>query len=283
MNPENLYHNPLERQIVTLRSFKEVVYQLALPIETIRSGDKVLSVGEGLSNFSRTLMAETGAMVIAADAGYSLFSPKDTPEQARAKIEAGGQKVVIGNNLFSSDLDNTLAPPQKEGEEQLSVAANVYELPFDDNSIDQIVSTHLLEHIDFSRALPEMLRVLKTNGEIRFGGEEYSFSQAEEQDAVLLPTDSDWYQGWQKAFDLMKEEQLSVYGVLAQAAASSSRRTVLLSFVIQKKGNNRIPKFSLPARQIKNNLHGKIVRLNIPETKLRKDAKSRCPVEIIYS
>lgn len=57
---------------------------------------------------------------------------------------------------------NADAEPRKPG----VVSADAYALPFADAEFDAVVTSHVLEHLDVSRALAEQHRVLKPGGEV---------------------------------------------------------------------------------------------------------------------
>ncbi len=153
-----------EDSVITPRGFEEVRDGLALPMSEVRSDMMVLSIGEGLSDFARTLCEKTGAKVVAVDPVYNVIHPSDGLREASDKLQKRGMRPVEIYQQVCS-----IAPPLPRGERPRAVAATIYELPIGDRSVDLIVANRLLEHIDIGKALPELLRVLKQDGEIRFG------------------------------------------------------------------------------------------------------------------
>jgi len=54
-----------------------------------------------------------------------------------------------------------------EDSENVDVVGSVYKLPFEDNEFDSLISTEMLEHIEYlDKAISEMSRVLKAGGNI---------------------------------------------------------------------------------------------------------------------
>ena len=163
--------------VVTDRLYKDVRDGLRLPDNYFRGANGVvLSVGEGLSDFAKVLQSKNKHIEVFAvdpiyELGGSLFDK--TKRKENALNQAYGEYV---NSLLVGD--STLPDPHR-------VAANsVYKLCFPDKTFTNILSHRAFEHIDFSRALPELLRVLKPGGEIRMGG----LSLYYDMDSELLDT-----------------------------------------------------------------------------------------------
>ena len=154
--------------VISNRSHEFVYKSLRLSEENFFPQSRVLSIGEGLSDFSSKLH-EKGIDVVAIDPLYA-----------------------IGKNLFGKSIDETCEIVSRwyqgkvvfrdyRHEETISgipkeplVAGSVYSLPFPDKSFTHLFGHRIFEHLDLSRALPEMIRVLKDDGEIRLGGVQLS-------------------------------------------------------------------------------------------------------------
>ncbi len=99
------------------------------------------------------------------------FMPKDVETvldigfgrgQIPYRMKNEGKKVTsIGLELESYGVD--LAQIEKDGIKLIE--ANVENMPFDDNSFDCVIASHILEHVpNMGIALQEIRRVLKKNG-----------------------------------------------------------------------------------------------------------------------
>jgi hypothetical protein len=155
-----------EHKVVTLsnRDYYAVRAGLRIPEDYFQPGEKVLSVGEGLSDFARRVRDEGGVDIIAADPIYSLgkeilTSDRDTID--RQLEDRFGDRVGYRHHVRVDA--NSLPDPEH------IVAASVYQLPFKDHSFNKVVSFRLQEHLDLSVAVPEMIRVLREHGEVRMG------------------------------------------------------------------------------------------------------------------
>lgn len=73
----------------------------------------------------------------------------------RLNLGSGHQQI---SGWLGVDCDEAFSP---------DVLANVEELPFEDNSIEAIYASHVLEHVEYgSKALQEWLRVLEPGGRL---------------------------------------------------------------------------------------------------------------------
>jgi ubiquinone/menaquinone biosynthesis C-methylase UbiE len=160
--------NQREQQVLTARGYETVRQELSLDEKKIGFKNTILSVGEGLSDFAYTLERKTGAAITSLDALYDIIDRHDTLESAGKKLtEAGIGPIRTG-------YKNDTAKPLYFVEQQEQKSGSIYAIPAEDHSFDLITANHLLEHIDLQRCLPELLRVLKKGGEIRFGGTPFS-------------------------------------------------------------------------------------------------------------
>lgn len=151
--------------VVSYRRYDNIWPGYMFPGDYLTPEMQILCVGEGLSGFSKELSKKTGASVIAIDPIYELGKSilGKTPDQLRRALK-GRYGEYVGLNQRSGD-DIVIGPDPKK-----ILAASIYGAPFVDGHLDIVLAHRLIEHIDFSLALPEMLRVLKPNGEIRLGG-----------------------------------------------------------------------------------------------------------------
>lgn len=157
----------------TARPFEFVELASRLPEGYFAPGMKVLSIGEGLSGFAKGLHDQFQVDVVAADPIYSLGDKVvgRSPDETKKAIKAEWGGLINFNPFESKELGSSM---QNEVLPQIDksklVAASVYELPFRNEHFDKIISHRLVEHIDLAKALPELLRVLKPDGEIRMAG-----------------------------------------------------------------------------------------------------------------
>lgn len=166
---EQRWLDPERSKVLSNREFLGVYANLSVPETYFRPGQHVLSVGEGLSNFARKVRDEFGASVTAIDPIYSLGKEiltldKEIIKQRLDEYYGDGVRYID----FRPKLADWPAEEQVPDPSQL-VAGSVYELPFKNKSFDTIVSNRLMEHINFAQAIPELMRVIKSEGEIRFG------------------------------------------------------------------------------------------------------------------
>ena len=85
----------------------------------------------------------------------TLEAQKEVLESDRIRLNLGADRTQIAGFL-SVDFNESVTP---------DVLADVEHLPFEDNSVDEIYASHVLEHLPFeSKALQEWLRVLKPGG-----------------------------------------------------------------------------------------------------------------------
>lgn len=175
-----------EKTIVACRDYESVLNGLKIPDDYFVEGEKVLSVGEGFSNFSKKLHEEKSVDSIAIDPIYEIHGKtiknEDGTEEKINIFQSDPKKIAeslykfYGHSVRFDDIRGEGTFEFPNGEEiplldpERSIAASVYKLPFPDNHFDKIVSYRVFEHIDFSKALPELLRVIKEGGEIRMAG-----------------------------------------------------------------------------------------------------------------
>lgn len=94
----------------------------------------------------------------------ALFTGKSAKEFA-STLPGNARIVSIGSGVKVVDervINIDIAPG-----ENVDIVASVYELPFEDGSIDAVISESLLEHLEYpDRAVAEIYRVLKSGGQI---------------------------------------------------------------------------------------------------------------------
>jgi len=75
-------------------------------------------------------------------------------------LDIGCEPKKVTENCIGVDLDETWEPPP-------DVISDMSELPFDDNSMDFVVSSHCLEHcVELKKTLKEWFRVLTNGGHV---------------------------------------------------------------------------------------------------------------------
>jgi SAM-dependent methyltransferase len=144
----------------------------------LRPSTTWLSVGEGLSDYASKTRKKSGVVFVAIDPIYKIGSKilQKDPEKVKTAV-----KETLGEVLYADNSENPIVkspdgtPHKTKREFPLSepdwlVAGNGFNLPFKGKSFDFIVSSFLLEHSNYQKLLPELLRVLKNDGEIRSYG-----------------------------------------------------------------------------------------------------------------
>lgn len=147
---------------VTNRRYEEVAEALVMNEKYFTPQIKILSIGEGLSNFANTLR-ERGANVLAVDPIYS-----DIPTSLNFSHQELKKEI---NNKYNGKVDIYNIPDQTHlPQPGQAIAASVYQLPFTPELFDMVTSNRMFEHIDLAKAVPEMIRIIKMGGEVRMGG-----------------------------------------------------------------------------------------------------------------
>lgn len=164
--------NGTEKMVLTFRSYEDVRQALYLPETMIRKKHFVISLGEGMSDFADNLAQKTGARVLAVDPLYELGDEilVRNEKELRKRVEARYNHRITVSNIAEHRILASMNPEPPMRKKENMVAGSVYELPFPSQSVDYIFAHRLFEHIDFPRALPELLRVIRPRGEIRFSG-----------------------------------------------------------------------------------------------------------------
>lgn len=178
--PENLYRgNPKEETVVTLRGYDEVRQDLFLDVDGIQEGSRIVSVGEGFSDFAQTLQHETHTRVLAIDPVYGYAHPQDGVELASQKIENAGVGRI-------NRLEQVVVKPFPPGKLPEFAAASVYDLSFiPDGAIDLVLANRVLEHVDASKAIPELVRIVRPDGEVRLGTPSIIYHHASKDELFL--------------------------------------------------------------------------------------------------
>lgn len=149
---------------ITSRPSGFIERDLEFTPEEIRklAGKRVLSVGEGASDFAKTL-ERRGSKAVAFDWWYAFDS------------KTIGRNLRISGGPDGRDINRPMRPETAFGRLPGDKAAGLLpNLPFRGASFDQVVMPHLMYWLFPSReelaleSLREMLRVLKPGGELRF-------------------------------------------------------------------------------------------------------------------
>jgi SAM-dependent methyltransferase len=153
--------------IVTVRDYDQVRRHLFISHEDFTPGAKVLSIGEGFSEYSTGLRGR-GVDAIAMDpvylhgSSYERFS--DDEERLRLDIYSQDRRYPP---FFD---EKTYSSPESLPQNKILVGS-VFEIPFADKTFDNVISNKVHEHInDFRTAILESARVMKDSGEVRWGG-----------------------------------------------------------------------------------------------------------------
>lgn len=168
--------NITDKMWVTPRSYELVAKSLGLDMENLKSGTKILSIGEGRSDFASVInkkFEEKNITAVALDPIYSIANPKLSEEKFVDSIKSSGLSVKVGmpEHLASN---TSFANLQDSYKNRLDVAGTIYQLPFAAESFDLIVLPSVFEYVDLNKAMPELLHVLKKNGEVRINRTQFS-------------------------------------------------------------------------------------------------------------
>jgi SAM-dependent methyltransferase len=161
---------------ITPRTFEEVKIWLHTPEDYFESGEKVLSVGEGLSDFARKLHEE-GVNSYATDLIY-VFGKNATNLDGIDKAVSIYNKNKTSGPLLTTLDNRTRLVPSKFGDAQNGpeigriAGADSAKLPFASESMDKVIGNFLMPYVDWKKTIPEFMRVLKPSGEIRLAGVE---------------------------------------------------------------------------------------------------------------
>lgn len=247
-----------EQVKVTPREYAVVRQGLRLPGNYFSTGDKVLSVGEGLSDFARKLHENYDVNVISVDPIYALglkLFHKDPMVVERILTEAYGTYVeLMSADGWGVNYSERLPLPDPKR----VIAGSVYKLGFPDNSFSKILSYRMFEHIDFALALPELLRLLKENGEIRMGGlrlhadlNKFTLSDQE----IIMHNSMEGYSsphpGLGSSLDtLVNKRGVSTYALITTSPGAKVGRAypnVKIGTVLIIRNDNKIPLISDPS------------------------------------
>jgi|GEM_PF-6686812 len=177
---ENWPGNPKESIDITGRNSEIVIEELSLDLNAQPHGANVLILGEGFSDFGVKLQEQRQDLsILVADQLYAYVHPTDSPDVIKQKLKSVGINAYVSQTSALADASKKVSSSEKQ---PMYVAADIYKLPLADASIDVVYLNHVLEHIAFDKALPELVRVLKQRGEIRFGGTPFTISN---QDGIL--------------------------------------------------------------------------------------------------
>ena len=107
------------------------------------------------------LIGATPGSLLEAGCGTGRF----TFELARA----GHQVTAVDYSAAMLESCRARQPSEAGGSQVTFREASIFELPFDDDSFDAVISIHVLMHLpDYERALTELLRVLRPGGRLVF-------------------------------------------------------------------------------------------------------------------
>ncbi len=257
--------------IVTTREYQQVLGGLKLPDDYFLGGEKVLCVGEGLSDFARKLQEEKRVEVLSVDPIYELgvrVLQQDPHLVKQALEEYYKGKVLLADNEGIRSL--LIKIPQLNP--KIIIAGSVYELPFVSQSFNSILSFKLFEHLDFPQSLPELLRVLGPHGEIRMGGlnlncdtknRVISNQTIEIYDFIQL--DKPLHPGLGNTLEILAQNNcISTYVLIDEYPRKKIREIypdLLLGTVLIIRNDDHLPKIEFKETQIDNPYMNKLVKL----------------------
>ena len=209
--PDWIKHNATQEHpvFVSAETYEKVVEEARLPMSYQTPNSTVLSVGEGLSNFTKRLQ-QKGVRAYALDPIYSLGATLFQHEQPstvdQSLLNRFGGLVRFNRRWLHTDRKIDLPDPSTV------IAGSVYDLPFQNNSFDLIIANRVYQHIDLAAALPELVRVMKPHGEIRISG---ALLHAQPEQRKLFPlgfTFSDNFRQYQPVSGIRVNEAMEWLG-----------------------------------------------------------------------
>lgn len=283
--------------LVTDRDYEQVMHFMRLPKDYFNPGDQVVSVGEALSDFTTQIKDKFGVNAIALDPIYSL-NPTDFNN------ESSSASKKLSNVFDKKDVVFQLMNNEQIIFPKEAMSASVYKMPFKDVSLDSILLSGVMEHIDLQKALPELLRVLKPSGEIRFSG---TVLDAWGEPLVLFPGVIDYNERYIFGKGTHIEEGLAslvsdldvkgyIFTTLPQKSALA-KNGVYRADILAIRKDGKLPKF-VPINiddyygnnqrfqediQAHKNL-GKIFKIGLPETEKAREfsSKYKAPFPIAF-
>lgn len=153
--------------IVTGREYSLVSSSLRIPDNDLNPNTHILSVGEGLSDYVKRLHEKYQVNAVALDPIYALGNEilNSDPRAVQIVLKKYYKNQFIYESEFQIDKQSLSLPDTTQ-----MIAGSVYNLPFTNESFNLVVSNRMAEHVNLFKAIPELLRVMKSDGELRISG-----------------------------------------------------------------------------------------------------------------
>lgn len=124
----------------------------------------------------------------------------------KLNIGCGGNPLLDYINIDRDSLTELRQRyPLKEFEDNIIIENHdIFNLPYEDNSIDEVNADGLLEHLSFSQEplfLSEVFRVLKPEGSFRFSVPDFEMACK-----LWLEAEDEWYDFYSETDDAIKAE-----------------------------------------------------------------------------
>jgi len=219
-----------------------VCKQLGIEPETLPHNIKILSIGEGFSNFAKRLYEDFSLDIVAIDRLYSNPDFFNKSIEELSSLLGGTYKGRVSLPMFFPMCEGLAPFPALPAKGRIA-AADINDLPFPEASLDRIYGHYVIQYVNLYETLPELCRILKDNGEIRFGG---STTQVIGKDKRLISgkekytIDEEFIREWtiagfNEAIAWAREHNISVYVILADTTPSLSSYEA--SIIIFRKDN----------------------------------------------
>jgi len=185
MESEGQKFRALEVKQVSERTYEQYIGKLHIPEEYLKNRGIVLDIGAGFANFAQKAnerFGKTGTKAYAIDPVYTFFDGDF--EKFEASLEGSGLFLEFGYGRTSQEGKGLEEIKQemkrlydefyREATQSGSyIAGSHQDLPFKNESADLIVGNNSVLRFNnreiVIRALNEIIRVLKTDGEARIG------------------------------------------------------------------------------------------------------------------
>lgn len=255
-----------ESRQVTERTYEQYLANFSLPEEYLENRGIILDVGAGFASFAQRVnekFGKKGTKAFALDPVYTFFEG-DYEKFEAAALEAGlypefmyGRVETEGKSFEDIRQETRKLYDDFHKEATLSgyyIAGSHQELPFRTESVDLVVGNNSILQFNnreiMAKALDELVRVLKKEGEIRLAPTYFKWNEDQQQIALVkygrmtLEEQREFYQGSGKLIDKiifgkirnLEADGVRFYLVLDRVLDSDSgkEKVLVLNLIIRK-------------------------------------------------